>query len=186
GVLVWERCSVPLWVTEASGVCVGGESSVKAPAVARVAVGAGGEGVARVFRMFADLALEAEWGITLPAFRDARDVAADDSNLETILEERAAETLAEGAPKASLKCELVETEHFRLVVAYTAGDGVTVQLAGAPPTTDRVRSIELSWTPGDGGRITPRVGEWSDTSETAVVLRVVALPRAVSDLQKGW
>jgi len=66
------------------------------------------------------------------------------------------------------------------------GDVVTVQLAGAPPITDRVRSVEFSWTPDDGARITPRVGEWSDTSETAVVQRVVALTRAVSDLQKGW
>ena len=183
---VWEPSTVPFTLTEASGVVVDGEYSVQAPTVTRVAVGAGGEGAARVFRMFADLALEAEWGITLPAFRDARDVAADDSNLETALEERAAETLTEGAPKASLRCELVETDHFRLGVAYNVGDVVTVQLAGAPPITDRVRSVEFSWTPDDGARITPRVGEWSDTSETAVVQRVVALTRAVSDLQKGW
>lgn len=183
---VWEPATYARPLTEGSGVVLSGEFSVKAPTVTRVAVGAGGEGEARAFRQYIDTSRESLWGIVLPAFRDARDIPADDPDLEALLQARADETLAEGAPKASLRCELVETDHFRLGSAYNLGDTVSVQLAGdAPLITDRVRAIDFAWTPNAGAVITPRVGDWSDTADAAVVKRVLALTRAVSNLEKG-
>lgn len=183
---VWQPATYPRPLTEGSGVVISGEYTIEAPTVTRVVVGAGGEGAARVFRQYVDTALESTWGIVLPAFRDARDIDTDNPDLEALMQARADETFAEGAPVASLRCELVETSAFRLGIAYNVGDIVSVQLAGgAPLITDRVRSVAFEWTAAGGAVITPRIGEWSDTSDDVMVRRVLALTRATSDLQKG-
>ncbi|MFJ4107882.1 Gp37-like protein [Oerskovia enterophila] len=171
-------------LTQESGIVVSGEYSVSRPTITRVTALAGGEGTARVVRQKIDAAREAEWGVVMAATRDARDVASDDPNLEALLLARMDETLAEGASKASLKCELTETESFRYGVTFALGDKVTIRLADAPPITDYVRSVDFSWSKDDGVRITPRVGEWSDVSNDPLIERVVELTRAVSNLEK--
>ncbi len=170
-------------LTQASKIIVSGEYSVKRPTITRVTVLAGGEGTARVVRRKIDAAREAEWGVRLSATRDARDVQTDDPALEAKLVARMDETLAEGASKASLKCELTETESFRYGVAFSLGDRLPIRLANAPTLTDYVRSVAFSWTAG-GVKITPRVGDWSDVADTQLINHVTALTRAVSDLEK--
>lgn len=171
-------------LTQESGIVVSGEYSVSRPTITRVVALAGGEGTARVVRQKIATSLETEWGVRLAATRDARDVAADDPNLEALLTARMDETLAEGAPKASLKCELTETESFRYGVAFGLGDRLPIRLANGPVITDYVRSVPFSWTKEDGVRITPRVGDWSDVADTQLINHVTALSRAVSDLRK--
>lgn len=171
-------------LTQESGVVASGEYSVTAPTVTRVTVLAGGEGTARVVRRKIDTALETAHGVRLNLTRDARDVAGDDPALETILAARMDESLLEGAPKASLKCELVESDAFRFGVTFGLGDRVSIRLAGAPVITDSVRSVAFDWSPGDGVRVTPRVGEWADLSDAPLVKQVTALTRAVSNIEK--
>ena len=172
-------------LTQESGIVVSGEYSVSRPTITRVTALAGGEGAARVVRQKIDASLESAWGVRLPAARDARDVAADDPNLEALLLARMDETLAEGASKASLKCELVESESFQYGVAFGLGDTLPIRLAGGPVITDAVQSVPFSWTPGgEGVKVTPRVGDWSDVADTQIVNHVTALTRAVSNLEK--
>jgi hypothetical protein len=171
-------------LTQESGVVVSGEFSVSAPTVTRVTILAGGEGTARVVRRKVDTARESTYGVRLNATRDARDVDAADPDLEALLTARMDEVLAEGAPKASLKCELVESEAFKFGVTFDLGDRVSVRLAGAPVVTDSVRSVAFDWSPGDGVKITPRVGEWSDLADASLVKQVTALTRSVSNLEK--
>lgn len=183
---VWEPATYPRVLTEGSGVVVSGEYSVQPPTVTRVVVGAGGEGAARVFRSYVDSARESAWSVRLPTFRDARDIEANDPDLESLLQARADETLAEGAPVASVRCELVESAGFRFGQAFQLGDVVSVQLSGgAPVVTDRVREVTYSWTKDAGAVVTPRVGEWQDVADAAVVGRVQALTRAVENLQRS-
>jgi hypothetical protein len=180
---VYTPATYPQVLTQGSGVVVSGEYELTPPTVTRVLVAAGGEGTARLFRQKVDTAAEALYGIQLPVFRDARDVAADDPDLEAVLTERMDETLAEGAAQASLKCELSETDRFRYGVTFGLGDRVSVELNGAPVITDIVRSVAIDWTPADGLRIVPRVGEWNDVADDALVSQVGSLTRAVKDLQ---
>jgi hypothetical protein len=182
---VWVPATRTRVLTQESGVVVSGEYSVKRPTVTRVVVLGPGEGTARVVRRKIDAAREAAFGVRLPKTVDARDIKADDPNIEGLLLARMDQALAEGAPKASLKCELVETQSFRLGLAYDLGDLVPVRLADGPTITDRVSAVAYSWKPGDGGvRITPRIGEWADTADAALVAQVVALTRSVSNLEK--
>jgi hypothetical protein len=174
----------PRVLTQESGVVATGEYSVSAPTVTRVTILAGGEGTARVVRRKIDTALEAAHGVRLSTSRDARDVESSDPDLETILTARMDEALAEGAPRASLKCELVESDAFRFGVTFGLGDRVSVRLADAPVVTDTVRSVAFDWSPGGGVKITPRVGEWADLSDAPLVKQVTALTRAVSNIEK--
>jgi hypothetical protein len=175
-------------LTQASGVVVDGEYDVSAPTVTRVAIGAGGEGTARLFRQKVDTAREAAYGVVLPVFRDARDVKEDTdttaADVEAILIERMNETLAEGAPTASLKAVLAETGWFRLGRAYVPGSRVKVQLAGGPVIEDHVRRVAFSWTPDRGVTLTPIVGDWTDVADERLFKHVRALTRAVGQLER--
>lgn len=188
---VFEPTVRPQVLTQDSGVVVAGEYEVSAPTVTRVILAAGGEGTARIVRQKVDAALEAEYGIVLAAFVDARDIQQDmdadpsGTAYEAELEERMAEKLAEGAPKASLKAELAETNWFRFKKAYDIGTRVRMRLAGeTEPIEDRIRRITFSATVDDGVKFSPIVGEWSDTAEEDLIKRVVALTRAVGDLER--
>lgn len=178
---VWEPATRPLTLTEESGVVADGDFQITGPAVTRVIVGAGGEGEARVFREFIDTDLEARFGVARCVFQDARDVAATDPALETLLAARAAETLAEGAPKVALRVVLAETEEFRFGKSYELGDRVTVRLGGGPDLSDLVREIQFDYSDGDGLKITPIVGDWSESTSAVLWRTVAVLSRSVRD-----
>ena len=171
-------------LTQESGVVASGEYSVSAPTVTRVTILAGGEGTARVVRRKIDAARETAYGVKLNTTRDARDVETTDPNLESLLTARMDEALAEGAPKASLKCELVESDAFKFGVTFGLGDRVSVQLTNAPVITDSVRSVAFDWSTADGVKITPRVGEWADLADAPLVKQVTELTRSVSNIEK--
>lgn len=164
----------PRTLTEGSGVVQSGTYATSPPTLTRVTIGAGGQGTARLVREYVDTAREALWGIRKSAFIDARDIAIDNPNLEAILSQRATEALAAGAPKASLKVELIEAGKFRFGVSFALGDEVSIQLGGgAPVLTDIVREVDLEWSVDTGLVVTPRVGDWQD-SQTDDLYKLVA------------
>ena len=99
---------------------------------------------------------------------------------EPLLRARADETFAEGAPTASLRLELAETEHFRYGNAVLLGDIVTASVAGGPPLSDTVREVEISQD-NDGVNVTPRVGDRASDPDNPDA----QLARAVAAALKG-
>lgn len=186
---VREPATYPRTLTEESGVVEDGEFTLKAPTATRVVIGAHGEGTARYFYRKIDSALEAAWGaagkpFVVERFVDARDVE-NDGNRTQRLEARADEALAEGAPKATLKARLAETDAFRFGKTFDVGDEVAVQLAGAPVLTDVVREVQLEWSQGSGMTVTPLVGEWSDSTLDVALQYVGRALRGVRNLEVG-
>lgn len=182
--LVSERATYPRTLTEGSGVLTTNSFAIVRPTVTRVTVGAGGEGEARAFRQYVDAARESAFGLVREVFQDARDIPAADPDLAALLQARADETLAEGAPTVSLSVDLTETERFRFGVSFTTGDVVSMQLLGLPFTvTERIREVEVSWAPDQGRKVTPRVGAVEQSADAAMAADVVSLARAVRDLR---
>lgn len=177
----YEPGTFPITLSYAAGTITGGSWSRTGPQVTRVVVGAGGEGTARVFRTYADAALEAEWGDVIEGFVDARDIDPADPDLETLMAARGAEALAEGAPKAGLSLDLAETGTFRYGAGgVVVGDTVTAELAPGLTVTDVIREATLTDTPSDGLVVAPVLGERSD-NDTATARAVAALARTIRD-----
>lgn len=154
-----------------SGTVVGGTYTLTAPAATRVVVGGQGEGVAREFQGFPDAARESEWNDVIEVLRDARD-----SGTGNVYAERAAETLAEGAPLAGLSLELSETKHFRYGGAgLRVGDRVTAEVTGQL-YTDVLREVRLSLDK-DGDTATPVIGERADDPDVRLAKSIRALKR---------
>jgi hypothetical protein len=162
-------------LTLESGVLDGGSWSLKAPTVTRVIVGGAGEGTARTFGQFIDAARETAFGFKREQFRDARN-----SEAGADLSEDAAEVFEEGAPKASVQCELAESSWFRYRVQYQVGDVVTVQV-GPVSVTDVIRQVVIRDAPGEGVRVTPSVGDVVDSSDQKLAVAVGRLARGVRD-----
>lgn len=144
-------------LSEESGTLTKWAYSTSAPKNTRVVVGGQGEGTARVFKQYVDAAREAEWADVIEVFRDARD-----SDVTDIYAERAAETLAEGAPMSGFNLTLSETEDFRYggPNGVLRGDQVTVKM-GSLTVTDILREATLVFDE-NGETITPIVGERTD------------------------
>lgn len=173
-------------LTEDSGVIVSGDFQRAAPTVTRVVVGAGGEGTARIFRRYVKTALETEWKMTnrpRERFVDARDVESTDPALETLLQQRADEAFAEGAPKSGLSVVLAETEQWRYGKTFKLGDRVSVRLTGAPVLSDDVREVQFA-EDDSGLTVTPIVGAWAESTQDKVLAAVAALARAVRHEQR--
>lgn len=157
----------PATLTEESGIVAAGSYTITAPVATRAVVLGGGEGTARIARLVVDAAAEAEWGFTAEVVVDARDTTDT-----ALLDQRGAEALAEGAATASVTATLSETEEWRFGATFDLGDLVPIQLNGAPVITDVVREVAITWTPGDGLVVTPRVGD-IETTATAVIGRAI-------------
>ncbi|QSZ47235.1 hypothetical protein [Arthrobacter sp. D5-1] len=158
-----------------SGTVIGGTYTLAAPTATRVVVGGQGEGVAREFRQYPDAAREAQWHDVIEVFRDARDSTSTD-----VFAERAAETLAEGAPLAGLSLELSETKHFRYGGdGLRRGDIVTAELDGLL-YTDVLREVRLS-ADKDGDLATPVIGERLDDPDVRLAKSIRALKRDNTD-----
>lgn len=186
--------NIPQPMTEASGVVNDGSFEISAPTATRVQVAGPGEGTSRLFRLVVDEAREAEWGMSIETFRDARDLKSDAAEgqpptrtpaLAAAMDARGMETLAEGAAKASASASLTESESFRYGVGYELGDVVTVALDGAPDITERITEVELSSKADEGLVTTPRVGERRDDPSTAVTRLAISALRGVRELQAG-
>jgi hypothetical protein len=171
----------PRTLTEASGIVTGGSWSRTPPTATRVVVMGPGEGTARKFRLVVDATAEALWGEKIEVARDARDVP-DDANVQTALEARGQELLAESAAKSGLTVSLAETSTFRYGRAVKVGDRVRLEVAPGVEVEDVLREAVLSWTRDEGFRVTPLVGERSDDPDTALARAVAAVARAVRRL----
>lgn len=166
-------------LTESSGILIAWGWSQGGPNNTRVIVGGQGEGIDRDFTMKTDTARETEWGTASihEVFRDARDVELGNYAL---LEKRADETLAEGAPTAGLKLTLAETDTFRYGRTVLVGDMVTVQVAPGVEITDVLRSVSLDYTVSNGLEIQPVVGDQTATDEHDMLIA-----RAIRRLAEG-
>ena len=186
GVTVWQHgnslvldCYTPRdyphRLSPESGTVIGGSYTLAAPTATRVVVGGQGEGVAREFRQYPDAARESQWNDVIEVFRDARDSTSAD-----VFAERAAETLAEGAPMAGLSLELSETKHFRYGGdGLRIGDRVTAVIDGLL-YTDVLREVRLS-ADKDGDLATPVIGERLDDPDVRLAKSIRALKRDNTD-----
>lgn len=163
-------------LTEASGVVKSGKFHTSPPTITRVIVGGGGEGTARVWALESDAALEAEWGMVLPAVIDARDTSDP-----AVLSARALAKLAEGAPTAGVSAALAETDDFRFGVTVDIGDIAPVQLLGAPTVEDHMTEVELTYTVPDDLLVTPHVGEAPVTYGDLVTAAINEVARRTRD-----
>lgn len=158
-----------------SGTIVGGSYSLAAPNATRVVVGGQGEGVARVFKGFTEPTRETDWNDVIEVMQDARDSSTGD-----VYAERAAETLANGAPLAGLSLELSETKHFRY-----GGDGLRVgdkvtAVIGGQTYTDTLREVRLSLD-REGDQAIPIIGERADDPDLKLAKSIRALRRDNND-----
>lgn len=182
---VFVPSTYPRVLTQDSEVIAQGQYQITAPTITRVVLGAGGEAEARYFYVKRDAARETAWGVVLEAFRDARDVEITDPALTTILGQRADETLTEGAPRASMSLQLVESDVFRFGRTFNLGDQISVRMTDGPIVTDRVREVHLTQDEGSALEVTPIVGNWED-SEDAKLFRLVSnVQKNLRDLQRS-
>ena len=191
----------PRPLTAASGV-LGADTTVtvQAPSVTRVVVGGAGEGTARMFRQQADTSAEAEWGMVAEKMVDARDAQldVDDPQMDTqaevdaLMDARGAAALAEGAAQVSVSATLSETRWFRIAAGVLeVGDRVplSITVPGGDPAhpltvevTETITEATLSWTPAEGVRFTPKLGQMVDDPAGPLLVRVARLSREVRRL----
>lgn len=173
---VYEPRIYPHVLSPEAGTVIGGSYSLAAPTATRVVVGGQGEGVDREFRTFIDTAREAEWGMVIETLVDARD-----SSVGDVFAERAAEVLAEGAPKSGLSLELSETPDFKYDGEnLRVGDIVPARIGGQI-FTDTLREAKLTGGGGNGDLSTPVIGERTDDPTAAIAKQLRALRRADND-----
>lgn len=165
-------------INEASGIVTEWSWDQNPPMATRVVLGGPGEGTARAFRLVRDTARETEWGDVIEEFRDTRDDGA-----VAVMEQRAQETLTEGAPTYGLKIGLSEAGVWQYGRAFNVGDVITHEIAPGAPVTDVLREVVMTFdadaTDDAGGLIVrPIVGD--RTGE-----RSRDLLRAIEGLYRG-
>lgn len=175
-----ERVTRTRVLTQASGAVLDGSWSQSAPTVTRVVVACGGEGILRVLRSYVDTQRETVWPVR-EAFVDARDIPADDLELDAKALKRGDEKLAEGAAKSSVNAPLAESPRFAFGRSYSLGDVVPIQLEDSPVISDVVRQVAISWTTEDGLVVTPKVGLWDDSPDTNLARTVAQVAREQRD-----
>lgn len=164
----------PHELSELDGTISGGSYSSTAPTVTRVVVGGQGEGVAREFRQYIDAAREAEWGVVIEEFVDARD-----SDQGNVFDARAAEVLAEGAPVSGLSLELSGAESQKLGTELNLGSIATAEIRGQR-YTEIVREIIRTYDK-DGRDVKPVLGERADDPNRNLAKRLRAQSKGNND-----
>jgi len=172
---VREPATHPHELSETSGAIRAWSLARSAASATRVVVGGPGEGTARTFRAVTDAALETSIGQVLEKFRDATD-----ADTTTLLDERGAVTLAEGAPTSGLSVDLVDTPDMRYGRHLLVGDVLTLRL-GDVVVTDTLREVRMTWKPGTGPRVTPHVGLWDASPFDQLSRSVAQIARTVRD-----
>lgn len=136
-----------------------------APDLTRVIVAGQGVGAARNFREVASTSAEATWARRIERSQDRRD-----TNDNAVLDQAGATTLSEGAAKAGLKVEPVDTDQTRFGRDYNLGDVIT-----AGPIADVVREVVI--TLGRPDLFSPVVGDPSSTDTPDLYERIARLER---------
>lgn len=143
--------------------------NLTAPDVTAVVVGGQGEGTARTFIEAHDTPRQLLWGDRIEVFRDARDA----SQIATY-NDRAAETLFDGAGSTSIRATLAETQGFKIggPNGLKVGQKVTASVAGGMvEITDILREFDFSWNAEDGLSIEAQIGK--SVEPTAQVARAM-------------
>lgn len=164
-------------LTQQSGIVVSGDPQISPPTITRAIIGAGGEQTARLFRFKVNAGWEATYKRRIERFLDARDVAVDDPDLETILTQRWTDAQAEGGPRGSVSAVLAETRRWRWGRTFKLGDKVTIRLAGSDPLADYVREVQFGWDLS-GRSVVPIVGDWAESQNDKVMAAISKSMRA--------
>jgi hypothetical protein len=167
----------PRTLTEASGIVRSWEWTRSAPKATRTVGGAQGEAEARdFFGPLIDFASETAWGDVVEVFTDARNSGDATAAMAT--------KLADGAATAGLKVTLSETSTFRYGTAVRVGDHVRMEVGPGIVVDDVLREATLEWTPRDGLKVSPVIGDRSDTA-TIYARALATLAAGLRNLSAG-
>lgn len=177
---VFEPTVYPNPLTEQSRVIQEWDFNAAAPEATSVVVGGQGEGVLREFYRDDDTALQVEYGDRIEKFQDARDTADGVTHAQ-----RAAEVLAEGAPRGTVTVKLAESGGFQYgrTGGVNTGTVLTAQFGPGPQSiTDVLQEVAVSHTPENGIKITSQIGR-SDDPDRILMQAITALAAGVRDLK---
>jgi hypothetical protein len=175
---VTEGETFPRPITPQSGVLSRWSWVKQPPTATRAVVGGRGDGTAREFALVVDTALEAELGVALEIFVDARNAEAG-----APLAPYGWAELAKHRGKAGLTATLRETSWFRFAEAYELGDVVSVQI-GALEVEDVISQIEISHDVKGGFSVVPKIGLATEDPTERLVGFVKNVAAAVRGLEK--
>lgn len=144
-----------------------------APTVTRVIVGDGGSGASRTFGRFIDTAREAQWARIREVFKDASTSTGQPLGTD------AAETLASGAPGASVSVDLNEGDWFQYGT-YHLGDIIPLDL-GSLQTTDVISSITFTDDAENGEIVKPHIGTLEVSKEGQLLAAIGKMARGLRD-----
>lgn len=191
-----------------SGVVTGGSWSIAPPSATRVILGGPGQDAARAFWQVNDqTGLEAEYGDSIEVFKDATgatltwpqsldqvqqvakyyllrtDVtAANKALFRAYLDQAGRDALADGAALTSIAATLSETEDFHALGldGIQLGDEMTVTAANGVDFPDVVTEVKVAYTAADGVKVTPILGDLSDSpdrTQARLIARLFAAMR---------
>ena len=144
------------------------------PTATRVIVGGRKEGVEREFAEVRDPALEADWGDVIESFQDARNLE-EGSDLSA----EGRETLAAAGITSGVSSVLAETDAFRFLKTYRVGDRVRVQVG--PVDREQQIGVGITETAEEGVRVTPRIGEISESTNAVLAAQIARLAKTQRD-----
>ncbi|MDD7930064.1 Gp37-like protein [Microbacterium thalli] len=150
-----------------------------ASSATRAVVGGREQGTERILAYVIDTAREAEWADIIEVFRDARNT---EPGADLTLE--GWQTIADGAPGASVSMDLIETDRFRFREHYDVGDIVPFNIGGAPGT-EVITRVTISDTVRGGLTITPHIGDVNTDPLAQLGARVAELKARVRDLGRS-
>lgn len=156
------------------------------PDVTDVIVAIGGEGIDRRFYRYERR--DPLWpDVVVEEVIDARDLSQapgegeeDWVDPDIASAQRATERLDDGAAKASVAFEPIDTEGLAFGRDYRMGDVVTAEI-DIGQVTDIIREVTLTRTPDAGELVTPAIGDPPD--QPHIYKRVAALRKDVDQLQ---
>jgi hypothetical protein len=175
---VREGETFPRPITPQSGVLSRWSWVKQPPTATRAVVGGRGDGTARQFALVVDTALEAELGVALEIYVDARN-AEEGADLAPY----GWAELAKHRGKAGLTATLRETSWFRFADGYELGDKVRVQV-GALDVEDVISQVDITHDTRTGFVVVPKVGLATEDPTERLVGFVKNVATAVRGLEK--
>lgn len=165
-------------VTPQSGVLLHWDWVQKPATATRAVVGGRGDGVDREFALVVDTALEAELGVVLEIFVDARN-AEEGADLAPY----GWEELAKHRGASGLTTQLRETSWFRFPDTYRLGTKLAVQI-GALQVEDVVTQIVITHDQQGGFSAVPTVGTATEDPQARLVGFIRNVATAVRGLER--
>lgn len=173
---VYEPRTFPHVLSETGGTITNWAWTRRAPEITRAVAGGKGDGTARAFRESINTALETAMGPLgiAEGFRDATD-----ADTTTILQDRAAQEVAERGPRSGFSITLAGNGTFQYGQdGFLVGDRVPVRIGGVE-RTDVLRECTLSWSRAEGPNQAPVIGELESGSDRGLFRFIRNLATAV-------